>query len=368
MQVPYLDLAAAHTAMENELLQAAQRVLRHGQFILGPEVVAFEQRFAELCGTKYAVSVNSGTDALLLAFKVLGVGPGDEVITAPNSFVATASAIVLAGAQPVFVDVGANYNIDPALIERAITPRTKAIVPVHLTGRPANMAAISEIAGRHRLPVVEDAAQAVMAEFGGQRVGSFGALGCFSMHPLKNLSACGDAGAIATDDASLYRQLLSMRNIGLETREKAVSWSGNSRLDTLQAALLLVKLDHLEKWTERRREHAAFYFRQLAEMPEVQLPPRDPRENSVYHTFVIQVSRRDELTSFLQAKGVGTAIHYPIPIHLQPAAAPLGYAPGSFPVAERQAERILSLPVFPDLQPDQRSYVVECIRQFYHPS
>jgi dTDP-4-amino-4,6-dideoxygalactose transaminase len=176
MQVPYLDLAAAHTAMENELLQAAQRVLRHGQFILGPEVVAFEQRFAELCGTKYAVSVNSGTDALLLAFKVLGVGPGDEVITAPNSFVATASAIVLAGAQPVFVDVGANYNIDPALIERAITPRTKAIVPVHLTGRPANMAAISEIAGRHRLPVVEDAAQAVMAEFGGQRVGSFGAL------------------------------------------------------------------------------------------------------------------------------------------------------------------------------------------------
>jgi dTDP-4-amino-4,6-dideoxygalactose transaminase len=365
MKVPYLDLAAAQAAIENELLQAVQRVLRHGQFILGPEVAAFERRFAELCGVKYVVGVNSGTDALILALKVLGVGSGDEVITAPNSFVASASAIVLAGARPVFVDVGRDYNLDPMLIESAITPRTKAIVPVHLTGCPANMEAIGAIAQRHRLHVMEDAAQAVLAEFGGQRVGSFGVLGCFSMHPLKNLSACGDGGAITTNDEALYKELLCLRNIGLATREKAVAWSGNSRLDTIQAAILLVKLEWLDRWTQQRREHAEFYRLHLADIAEIEMPPHVDGVNPVHHTFVIQAERRDELKSFLLEKGIGTAIHYPIPIHLQPAAAELGYRRGSFPVAERQAERILSLPVFPDLQPDQRSYVVDCIHQFY---
>ena len=257
MQVPYVDLVAPHVALEAELLEATRRVLRHGQFILGPEVAQFEKAFAELCGCKHAVGLNSGTDALILALRVLDIGPGDEVITVANSFVATAGAVVLAGARPVFVDVGPDQNMDPALVEAAITPRTKAILPVHLTGRMADMQSLNEIAGRHHLHVIEDAAQSVLAELRGRRAGAWGTLGCFSLHPLKNLSACGDGGAITTMDKALYERLLWLRNIGLINREEAVQWSGNSRLDTLQAALLLVKLRRLPEWTEKEARAGA---------------------------------------------------------------------------------------------------------------
>ncbi|MBM4149528.1 MAG: DegT/DnrJ/EryC1/StrS family aminotransferase [Lentisphaerae bacterium] len=365
MNVPYVNLAAQHAPLKAELLRAAERVLVAGQFVLGPEVDEFEKRFAGLCRVPHAVGLNSGTDALILALRVLGIGPGDEVITAPNTFVATVSAIALTCAKPVLVDVRDDLNIDPALIEPAITPRTKAIIPVHLTGRPADMEPIMAIARRRDLYVVEDAAQAVLAEYDGRSVGSFGDLGCFSLHPLKTLNACGDAGVVTTADEGWAQRLRVLRNIGLETRDNAVAWAGNSRLDTLQAALVMVKLRHLAEWTEARRANAAFYRTALSDLPAVRVPAESPREKCVYHTFVVQAERRDELRAFLAGKGVGTAIHYPIPIHLQTAGLSLGYGKGAFPVAENQAARILSLPVHQGLRREEAEYVVAQIRAFY---
>jgi dTDP-4-amino-4,6-dideoxygalactose transaminase len=363
--IPYVNIAAQHRQLRAELLDAVERVLTHGQFVLGPEVAEFERRFAEMCGVPCAVGVGNGTDALVLALRVLDIGPGDEVITPPNSFVASAAAIALVGARPVFVDTGDDFNIDVDLIEAAITPRTRAILPVHLTGRPAAMAPLMAIAKRHRLRVVEDCAQAVSAEYDGQRVGSFGDLGCFSLHPLKTLSACGDGGVITTGDRTLEARLRELRNIGLRSREECVVWSGNSRLDTLQAALLLVKLPHLQEWTEERRGHAAAYRRHLAGIPGVRVPVDRPNDRAVYHTFVIEAERRDGLRAFLTERLIGTQIHYPVPIHLQAAARELGYSAGSFPIAEAQATRILSLPVYPELTPDDVVRVAASIREFY---
>jgi dTDP-4-amino-4,6-dideoxygalactose transaminase len=249
LSIPYVNVAAQHVQLHAELLAAVSRVLAHGHFILGPEVSEFEQRFAELCGVRHAVAVGNGTDALVLALRALEIGSGDEVITPPNSFVASAAAIALVGARPVFVDVGADLNIDPEKIEAAITPRTRAILPVHLTGRPAAMDPIMTLARLRGLAVIEDCAQAVMAEYGGQRVGSIGDIGCFSLHPLKTLSACGDGGVLTTGSPVVETRLRELRNIGLKTRDECVAWSGNSRLDTLQAAMLLVKLPHLADWT-----------------------------------------------------------------------------------------------------------------------
>ena len=365
IEVPYVDLAAQHAPLKAALLKAAARVIDHGQFILGPEVAEFEGRFAALCGARRAVGVNSGTDALLLSLRALGVGPGDEVITAPNSFVASASCIELTGAKPVFVDAGADYNLDPAKIDSAVTKRTKAILPVHLTGRAADMTGIMAVARRRGLLVVEDCAQAVLAEHRGRRVGTFGAAGCFSLHPLKTLNACGDGGVVVTNDGALADRLLVLRNIGLKTREDCVVWSGNSRLDTLQAALLLVKLGRLEAWTRRRRANAAFYRKALAGTRGIEVPGEHAHERAVYHTLVVQADRRDDLRRFLAGRGVRTSIHYPVPIHLQTAAAELGLGPGSFPVAERQAARILSLPVHPELTSVQLRHVVGCIKDFY---
>ena len=366
MNIPYLNLAAQHAPIKDKLLAAVGEVIDHGQFILGHEAVEFEHRFAELCSVRYAVGVNSGTDALILALKALGVGPGDEVITVPNSFVASTSCIALLGARPVFVDVCEDYNIDPALIEQAITSRTRAILPVHLTGRPAKMDPIMEIAQAHGLYVIEDCAQAVCAEYKGRRVGSFGIVGCFSLHPLKTLNACGDGGVLTTNDAGLYEELKILRNSGLRKRNDCVMWGHNSRLDTLQAAILLVKLEYLEEWTEKRRTNARLYQKLLARLSQVQVPVDKPYERAVYHTFVIQADRRDALQAYLADRGVGTAIHYPAPIHLQRAAASLGYREGSFPVTERQVERILSLPVYPELDAHELEYVVDSIHSFYH--
>lgn len=361
--IPYVNLAQQHQPLKPALLAAVSRVLDHGQFILGPEVAEFEQRFAELCGVRDAIGVNSGTDALILALRALGVRRGDEVITAPNSFVASASCIGLLGARPVFVDVGDDYNIDPNRLEEAITPRTRAILPVHLTGRPAAMGPILDVARAHNLAVVEDCAQAVLARYDDRPVGSLGDVGCFSLHPLKTLSACGDGGVITTNDAGLAEEFRILRNIGLRSREDCVVWSHNSRLDTIQAAMLLVKLDVLADWTAARRAHARYYQQHLADV--VQVPVDQPHEYAVYHTFVIQAEARNDLQAYLTAQGIGTAVHYPAPIHVQRAAAGLGYQPDDFPVTMGQAQRILSLPVYPELTEAQRATVVAEIRGFY---
>jgi dTDP-4-amino-4,6-dideoxygalactose transaminase len=365
VRVPYVNLAGQHAPLKAEILAAVESVLESGQFILGDAVQQFEQRFAELCGVRYAIGVNSGTDALYLALQALGIGPGDEVVSVPNSFIATTAAIAMTGARPVFVDVGDDGNMDPALLEGAITPRARAVLPVHLTGRPADMGPILAVAEKHGLPVVEDCAQAVLAESRGRRVGSFGAAGCFSLHPLKTLNACGDGGVLTTNDPVMAERLRVRRNLGLRTRDDCVVWSGNSRLDTLQAAILLVKLRYLERWTERRRANAAFYRAALEGVPGVILPGERPWERAVYHTFVIQAEQRDELKQYLLQRGIETAIHYPIPIHLHKAAAGLNLPRGSFPVAERQAVRILSLPVYPELTEAQRQAVADAIREFF---
>ena len=361
--VPYVGLAAQHSALKAELMRALERVFSHANFILGQEVAEFEAEFASYCGAKYAVGVGNGTDALVLALKAVGIGSGDEVITAPNSFLASASAIAMAGANPVFVDVRSDYNLDPDLLEAAITPRTRAILPVHLTGRPADMRAVMAVAEKHELAVVEDAAQAVGATYEGQRVGTFGIAGCFSFHPLKNLNACGDAGMIITDDPSVHSHLIKARNHGLDSGGQCDAWSPNSRLDAVQAAMLMVKMKYLDEWTEARRRNAAFYRERVAGL--VKVPEEHPHEYAVYQTFVVECDRRDELQSYLAARGVETKVHYPVPIHLQGAARALGYQPGDFPVTEQQAGRILSLPVYPELSRQQLEWVASAIETFY---
>jgi dTDP-4-amino-4,6-dideoxygalactose transaminase len=363
LAVPYVNLAAQIQAIRAELLGAAERVFSRSDFILGADVTEFEANFALLCGTRHAVAVANGTDALILALKAVGIGTGDEVITASNSFIASAAAIALIGGKPVFVDVREDMNIDPASIEAAITPRTRAIEPVHLTGRPCDMAPIMEIAHKRSLHVIEDASQAVGAAYRGQKVGSFGAVNCFSLHPLKNLNALGDGGVITTNDASLADNLRKSRNHGLRNRDESEFWGHNSRLDTLQAAFLNAKLKHLTGWTEARRQNAAFYRERLHDL--VVCPDDKPFEYAIYHTFVIQAERRDELQTFLLGRGIETKIHYPIPIHLQPAARALGYRAGSLPKTEQLARKILSLPIYPELTVAQKEAVVSGIRGFY---
>jgi len=363
IRVPFVDIPRQHRPLKEELLKACERVLDHGQFVLGPEVAEFEERFAALCGVRYAVGVDNGTNALTLSLRALGIGPGDEVITAANSFLASASSIALAGARPVLVDVLSDLTIDPEQVERAITPRTKAVMPVHLTGRPTDMAAIREVATRRGVAIVEDAAQAVGARSQGKRVGSLGAAGCFSLHPLKILNAVGDGGVITTDDCALRDYLVKARNHGLKGRDECEFWSLNSRLDTLQAAMLLVKLRRLDETIASRRAMASFYGERLADL--VTVPVERPGDLPVYQTYVIQCQRRDELQQHLQERGVDSKVHYPLPIHLQQAARELGYRPGDFPVTERLSSTILSLPIHPELSGDQLQHVVDSVREFY---
>ena len=365
MKIPYVNIAAQHAPIQDELLSSIREVIRRSDFILGHEVDVFERRFADLCGVRFSIGVNSGTDALILALRALNIGPGDEVITVPNSFVASTSCIMLTGARPVFVDVSEDYNINPHLIKGAITPRTKAILPVHLTGQPADMEPLMEIARMHDLHVIEDCAQAVCAEYKGQKVGSFGTVGCFSFHPLKTLNACGDGGIITTNDETIYEKIRILRNLGLRTRDDCVVWSGNSRLDSLQAAILLVKLNYLNEWTEKRRANAKHYREHLSPVAAVKAPLEHENTRAVYHTFVIQAERRDELKAYLEKRGIGTAIHYPVPIHLHSAAASLGYRRGDFPVTERQAQHILSLPIYPEMGIDDLDFVMDSIKEFY---
>ena len=366
LTIPYVDVALQHSTIKQELLAAVGEVIDSGHFILGEQVAEFEARFAKLCGVRYAVGVNSGTDALIFALRALNIGPGDEVITAPNSFVASTGCIRIVGATPVFVDVGDDYNIDVSKIRAAIGPKTKAILPVHLTGRACDMDAILGIAREFGISVVEDCAQAILAGYRGRKVGAFGEIGCFSLHPLKTLNACGDGGMLTTNSRELYEQLLIMRNLGLRTRDDCIMWSTNSRLDTIQAAMLLVKLNYLEGWTSRRRENAGLYRQRLQTIAEIRLPPpENEHERAVYHTFVVRAERRDELRAFLTSRGIGSNIHYPVPIHMTAAGRELGYSPGSLPVTETQAKEILSLPVYPELNEAKIDLVCEHIKSFY---
>lgn len=364
-EVPYVNMAAQWAEEREELLPIIERVLAEGHWVGGAAVAEFEAAAARLCGVAHAVALNSGTDALVLGMAALGIGPGDEVVTPPNSFIASTAAIVQLGARPVFVDVRDDQNIDPERIEEAITPRTKAIMPVHLSGRIADMAPIMEIARRHGLWVVEDAAQSVGSRYDDRMSGSFGQVGCFSTHPLKNLNACGDGGFLTSDDEAIAEAVRALRNHGLVTRESVARFGQVSRMDSLQAAILSFRMGRLDETIRRRRANAALYRERLD--PELVFMPEDrEREFNTYHTFVIQVDRRDELQAFLKAHGVGTAIHYPVPIHLQPASAGLGTRAGDFPVTERQAGRILTLPINQTLSSDDIFYVADRVNEFFN--
>jgi dTDP-4-amino-4,6-dideoxygalactose transaminase len=364
MRVSYVELPKGANA--DEILTALREQLKVCNFTLGPEVSQFEQEFAQLCQTKYAVGVNSGTDALILSLRSLGIGPGDEVITAPNSFIATAGAIAMVGARPVFVDVGDDYNINPDLIDRAITPKTKAIIPVHLTGNPADMPRIQEIAQKANIAVIEDACQAIGALINDKAVGSFGVAAAFSLHPLKNLNVWGDGGVITTNSSELAQKLRLMRNHGLRNRDEADFFAYNSRLDTVQAIVGLKLMPFLDIITETRIKHAQFYDEALKELSAfVTVPPRRPNVKQVFHTYVIQAKERDKLLNYLIDNGVEAKIHYPIPIHLQRAALYLGYREGDFPVCEAQARSIITLPVHQHLRQDQLDYVVSTIKKFF---
>jgi dTDP-4-amino-4,6-dideoxygalactose transaminase len=342
-------------------------VLRHGQFILGPEVTAFEQAWAQFCGTKHAIGVGSGTDALQLILRALGIGPGHEVITVANSFIATAEAVSYTGATPVLVDCSLDdYLIDPGAVAAAITPRTRAILPVHLYGQPANMAALATLAHHHGLALVEDAAQAHGATLNdGRPCGALGLASAFSFYPGKNLGAFGDGGAVNTQDDGLARQLKLLRNWGSVVKYHHEIQGYNSRLDTLQAAVLGVKLRHLAAWNDHRRTAAGWYRAALADLPGLVLPVEAPwTGRHVYHLFVIRLleRNRDAVAQVLAERGVQTVVHYPVPIHRQKAYAELGYAEGAFPRAEQAARTVLSLPMFPEMTPDHVALVADALR------
>lgn len=364
MKVPYVDLASQWLEDREELLPVIEGALASGQYILGREVERLEQSLAELCGVQYCVTLNSGTDALVIALHALGVGPGDEVITPPNSFIASTAAIAHVGAVPVFTDVLEDQNIDPDQVRRAISPRTKAVMPVHLTGRLCRMDHLSGIAQEFGLPIIEDAAQAIASRFLNRASGSWGEVACFSCHPLKNLAAAGDAGFLVTSNSALAEKARRFRNHGLADRNIASSFGVVSRMDGIQAAILHYRLGKLESIVERRRRNADQYFAELSGTP-VLMPLEKSGEFNTYHTFVIQTPDRDRLRDYLTRNGVGTAIHYPIPLHLQPAVAKYGYTQGSFPVAERQADHILSLPIHQNLNREEISYVSTRIREFF---
>jgi dTDP-4-amino-4,6-dideoxygalactose transaminase len=351
--IPFLDLAAQHRAIGAELEAAAVEVLRSGQFVLGGRGLAFEQRFAEYCGTRHAVAVNSGTSALHLALLALDVRPGDEVITTPLTFVATVAAILYIGAKPVLVDVDPDtWTMDADRLVGAITPRTKAIIPVHLHGRLADMDRILSIACKYGVAVVEDAAQAHGAESDGRRAGAFGDAGCFSFYPGKNLGACGEGGAVTTDRADVAERVRMLRDWGQDRKYHHVARGYNYRLDEIQAALLEVKLRHIEDWTEARRRLAARYDERLADSGIGRPTPVLGREH-VYHVYGVRVADRDSVRREMLDAGAQTGVHYPVPVHLQPAYADLGYGPGDFPIAEAVASEILSLPLFPEMTDEQ---------------
>jgi dTDP-4-amino-4,6-dideoxygalactose transaminase len=361
--IPFLDLKAQYRQIKPQVDAAVARVIDSAQFVLGPDVAAFEDRFAAYCNVDHCRAVNSGTSALHLALLAADIGPGDEVITVSMTFVATTAAILYSGAKPVFIDVDpVCWTMNPALIEAAITPRTKAILPVHLHGLMADMDPIMEIARRHGLVVIEDAAQAHGAEYKGRRAGSIGDLGCFSFYPGKNLGAYGEGGAVVTNNPDLARRISLLRDWGQESKYNHVVAGYNFRMDGIQGAVLNVKMDHLESWTDARGAVATQYDRLLEKFPfERPRPPTHGRH--VYHVYAVRLARRDEALKALQDGGVGAGIHYPVPVHLQKAYANLGCRAGDYPVTERLANEFLSLPIYPELRPDQVAEVVSQLQK-----
>ncbi len=366
MQVPFLDLKAQHAALEAELTEAFRASVRGAAFVGGPEVEAFEREFAAFCHADGAVGVGSGTDALRFAYLAMGIKPGDEVITVPNTFIATTEALTQAGAAVRFVDVLPDTLLmDPRQLAAAITPRTVGIVPVHLYGTPADMDPIQEIARAHGLWVIEDAAQAHGAVYKGRRAGTMGAMAAFSFYPGKNLGACGEAGAVTSSDTGRLEFVRKLREHGQAQKYYHDIEGYNGRLDALQAAFLRIKLRRLEQWNRARRAIAALYRGRLSEASDVRLVAETPGSRPVYHLFVVRVPERDRVREFLQSRGVATGLHYPLPLHQQVAYRHLHLPAGAFPVTEHAAGEILSLPMFPEMTPDQADRVVDVLAEFF---
>lgn len=377
MGVPLLDLKAHHEPLHQEIMAAMEQIFQSQAFILGPEVGRLEEQVAAYCQAKHGIGVTSGTDALLVALMVLGVGPGDEVITTPYSFFATAGAVVRLGAKPVLVDIDPRtFNLDPDRIEKAMTQRTKAIIPVHLYGQSADMGPIMDVAHRRKLAVIEDAAQAIGTEYAdGRRVGSIGTIGCFSFFPSKNLGCLGDGGMVVTNDPDLAERIRILRTHGSKPKYYHKLIGGNFRLDTIQAAVLTVKLKYLDQWTRRRQENADRYetlFQQsgLIQAGRVRLPEAVYRTSGVkhyhiYNQFVLRVERRNDLMVHLKQKGIGTEVYYPVPFHLQECFRYLGHQEGDFPESERAANETVAVPIYPELTPAQQAEVVDAVATFY---
>jgi dTDP-4-amino-4,6-dideoxygalactose transaminase len=362
-EIPYVNLKNQWKEERKDLLPLIDSVLGSGQYVGGEELENFEVKIAKFCGVNYAVALNSGTDALMFALLLSGIKKGDEVITPPNSFIASTSTIVHVGATPVFVDVLPDQNLDPSKIEDAITKNTKAIMPVHLTGRMCDMDPIMDIAKRHNLIVIEDAAQAIGSKYKGKLSGSIGDIGCFSTHPLKNLNACGDGGFLTTNDEDIYTQLRALRNQGMADRNIVNNFGVVSRMDNLQAAILNYRFEKLEDIINKRRRNAQAYYEGLNQK-KIFIPREQTYEYNSYHTFVIQTDYRDELKDYLLINGIGSAIHYPVPIHLQPASRKLGYKVGDFPVAEKQSKQILTLPINQSLSSNDLERIINRINEF----
>ncbi|MCZ7590817.1 MAG: DegT/DnrJ/EryC1/StrS family aminotransferase [Kiritimatiellae bacterium] len=362
MGVPLLDLKAQYATLRNELNEALLRVAESQHFILGPEVEALEREVAEYSRCKHGIGVSSGTDAILVALMALGIGPGDEVITTPFTFFATGGCVSRVGAKPVFVDIEPQtFNIDPALIEAAITPRTKAIIPVHLYGQMADMDPIMDIAKRHHLAVIEDAAQAIGAEYKGKRAGEIGTVCCFSFFPSKNLGGFGDGGMVVTNDDALGAKLRLLRTHGMQPKYYYKQIGGNFRLDAIQAAVLRVKLKHLDAWSEARQRNAAWYRAHLPNT-SIGLPVEAPDRRHIYNQFMIRIAQRDQVAAALKQAGIGHEIYYPVPLHLQECFADLGYKPGSMPVSESAALEVLALPIYPELTEAQLAEVATVLK------
>lgn len=364
MQIPLVDLKAQYLSIKKEIDEAIQRVLNKCNFIMGDEVKEFEEELASFCSAKYAVGVSSGTDALLLALKAINIQPGDEVITVPNTFIATTEAITMAGGKIKFVDIDEKtFNIDTNKIESAITNKTRAILPVHLYGQPANMDPIIDLAKKYNSKVIEDAAQAHGAEYNNKRVGALADIGIFSFYPGKNLGAYGDAGAVVTNDPDISNKIAMLRNHG-RTKKYEHEYEGyNCRLDTLQAAILRVKLKYINSWNEARRNHASSY-RKLLQNTDIILPTEQKDNKHIYHIFAVRTADRDNLLNKLKNEGIGAGIHYPIPLHLQPAYRYLGYKAGDFPITEKCAREIISLPMYPELDAVKIKKIAEAISKF----
>ena len=361
MNVPFVDLSRIHKPLEEKIVEEIKSVINRGDFILGNSVKEFENAFAEFCGTNYAVGVANGSDALELILRGYNIGVGDEVITTPNTFFATVSAIIQAGATPRLSDVGKYYNIDVNEIERKITSKTKAIMPVHLYGQPSDMDEINQLAKKDRIKVIEDAAQAHGAKYHNIKTGNLGNAAGFSFYPAKNLGAFGDGGAITTNDEGLVERLRAIRNYGQVGKNDHRILGLNSRLDTIQSVVLNVKLPYLNLWNQQRRDIAKKYFELLN---WIELPMIEEDREAVYHLFVIRHPERDKLADHLKKAGISTGLHYPTPIHLQPAFSQLGYHNGDFPIAEKYAKEILSLPIFPGMTDEEVEYVAKAVNSF----